>query len=141
MSSNKKVKMFDPKKVVKQQNPMEAFYTPLKPGETNLVTLIASYFEYYKDEVGEVLFLNDPAVIGVLQLNNNVQRVIINKYLNTSLLTYRAISGREVWNIIPYAANDGYIEDWVTVMKDILIPYFAQNKVLNTINEFYAKIK
>lgn len=123
--------------VINPFNPLAAFFKPLAIGEISLVKLIASYFEHSEDIQSCDLFLANPEIAMVTNINNHTQRVIINKFIVASLLRYRAITGIAVWNVLPFAANDGLIEDWTTVMRDIIVPYFKINKVLTTIEDYY----
>ena len=121
----------DVKKVEKPKpitSGMELYNAPRAPGDLNLVTLIADHIATKNKDYSK-RFLNNPDIKSIYDKNQVVQRIIINRLFITELLVYRSVSGNIINNVLPFIANDGYIEDWVTLMKEIILPYFITNNI------------
>ena len=76
-------------------------------------------------------FINDPYVKDSANKNPVVQRIELNRYFMTALLRYRAKEYKIVYGILPYLIVDGYVEDWITIMRTIIIPFIINNNVLS----------
>jgi len=113
---------------------MDMFYTKLGVNELNLVGLIGEHFKASVDITTSNLFIGNSDIASVFTLNQIAQRVTINRYLTRVLLIYRSLTGININNILPYMANDGLTEDWVTVMKEFVVPYFKEQNVLKVVH-------
>ena len=114
---------------------IEVFNMPPKPGDHNLVELVVLHLNALKGTKEANVFISDPSISNVYKLNPNSQRVIINKYFLNRLLIFRTISKEPVVGIITLLGNDGITEDWITLMKEFVLPFIAENKVLTTITK------
>ena len=133
MGANRAMKRKKVKKIKEQApvvNGMDLYNTPRQPGDLNLVDLIAGHIDTI-DTSKKVskLFLNNNDIKSIYGKNQVVQRLIINRIFITELLVYRSTSGKVINNVLPFIANDGYIEDWVTLMKEIVLPFFITNNI------------
>ena len=111
-------------------NSMDLYNIPRQPGDLNLVDLLVSHMDTI-DTSKKIskLFLNNSDIKSIYNKNQVVQRLIINRIFITELLVYRSTSGKVINNVLPFIANDGYIEDWVTLMKEIVLPFFITNNI------------
>ena len=116
-------------------NAVDIFNIPPQPGEINLVDFVISHLNANEATSESNVFMVDAMIKSIYKLNANSQRVIINKYLLKSLLHFRTIVKKEVIDVISFLANDGLMEDWITLMKEFVIPFIATNKVLTTITK------
>ena len=133
MGANRAIKRRKVKKVKEPTpvvNGMDLYNMPRQPGDLNLVDLIASHIDTI-DTSKKVskLFLNNNDIKSIHDKNQVVQRLIINRIFITELLVYRSTSGKVINNVLPFIANDGYIEDWITLMKEIVLPFFITNNI------------
>ena len=119
----------------KRLSAIDIFNLPPKPGDHNLVDLIVLHLNALKATKEANVFMSNPSIANVYKLNPNSQRVIINKFLLNRLLIFRTISKESVTDIITLLANDGITEDWITLMKEFVLPFIAKNEVLTTINK------
>ena len=121
--------------ILKKLSAVEIFNLPPKPGEHNLVELVVLHLNALEGTKEANVFMANPSIANVYKLNPNSQRVIINKFLLNRLLIFRTISKEPVTDIITLLANDGITEDWITLMKEFVLPFIAKNEVLTTINK------
>jgi len=126
MSVNKVTKKKE--KPIPIVNVMDLYNEPRASGDINLVKLIADHIATTNKDHSKK-FLNNPDIKSIYNKNQVVQRIIINRLFITELLVYRSVSGNIINNVLPFIANDGYIEDWVTLMKEIVLPYFITNNI------------
>jgi len=115
-------------------NAMAMFYKEPEEGELNLVTLVAEHLNSYEESIEGDVFKQSSDIIHASKLNMLAQRVVINRYLFNKLLIYRSMTDIEVVNTVQFLANDGLTEDWITLMKEFVIPFVVHNKVLSTVN-------
>ena len=112
------------------------FYQPLKPGELNLVDLVAAHIKEGVNIETSNIFISDNNIAGVFKLNQISQRVVINRYLINRLLIFRALANVNVNNVLPFLANDGLTEDWITVISEFVVPFLKEHKVLHVVHGF-----
>lgn len=118
-------------------NPMDLYNKPRSPGDLDLVALIRDHiYSLDKDSKHGLAFFNNADIQLVKNKNQVVQRFIINRVLINKLLVYKSLRQEVVINdVLPYIANDGYLEDWVTLLKEIVLPFFIKNDVfIETMN-------
>jgi len=109
------------------------FNMPPQPNDPNLVELIKLHLEAAEAPDEAQAFLSIPEIQNVMNLNPVSQRVIINRVLTTVLLKLRAMEETVVIHMVPLLANDGLLEDWITLMKEFVIPFLVSNKVLTKV--------
>jgi len=115
----------------KNNNPaMEIYNRPLGPTDVNYVDLIASYIGGKNNHSDAMIFKNSIDIQNVTKLNQMVQRVVINRYLTNKLLIFRTRSNVNINGILPLLANDGLNEDWLTVVREFVIPFIKDHRVL-----------
>ena len=119
----------------KRLSAIDIFNLPPKQGDYNLVDLVVLHLNALEATKEANVFMANPSIANVYKLNPNSQRVIINKFLLNRLLIFRTISKESVTDIITLLANDGITEDWITLMKEFVLPFIAKNEVLTTINK------
>lgn len=117
------------------------FYTPLLEGEVDLVMLLALHIKENIDQFNSDVFKNHPMISSIIGLNQASQRITINRFLMTRLLMFRSLFGVNINNILPFTANDGLTEDWITVMKEFMIPFLTEHKVLEVIYNYEIEQK
>jgi len=109
------------------------FNMPPQPNDPNLVEIIKLHLEALEANDEAKVFLSLPEIESIKKLNPVSQRVIINRVLTTALLKLRTLEETVVIHMVPLLANDGLLEDWITLMKEFVIPFIANNKVLTKV--------
>lgn len=115
---------------------VEMYYQPLNPTDINLAELVAEHIKTGANEVESELFLNSKDIQSVYKLNQVSQRVVINRYLSNQLLIFRSLVAVNINNVLPFLANDGLTEDWITVISTFVVPFIKQHKVLEVVHNF-----
>jgi len=115
---------------------VNTYYQPLKPGELNLVELVAIHIKEGAGIDASNIFISDSNIASVFKLNQVSQRVVINRYLSNRMLIFRALSNVNINNVLPFLANDGLTEDWITVISEFVVPFFKEHKVLQVVHGF-----
>jgi len=113
-------------------NAMEMYSMPIEPDEVNLVDLIAEHIKQAMGDESSLIFLNDEEIAAVHQINPVVQRITINKYINSILLIFTSITNINVNDILQFTSNDGLNEDWITLIKEFIMPFFTEHNVIQT---------
>lgn len=117
---------------VKAYSAMEVFNTLRIEGEIDLVALAARDLEAYYCKEAAALFLANVDINTVKPLNPLSQRVIINRWLNNCLLSYRSrVENPTVNEILLYVINDGTHDNWLELLQLVVFPFFKLNNVLN----------
>jgi hypothetical protein len=110
---------------------MEMFNTKRVEGEPDLVAMINKELISIIGTDAGVKFMNNPDIKGIVDLNPISQRIIINRWFNNTLLTYRATNtNKDVSEILVYIINDGTIDDWFKYIYSIVIVFMKNNNVL-----------
>jgi len=111
-------------------NPMDLFNRPREVGDLDLVTLVRINIDSIagNEEHGKA-FLNIPDIKFCMKANPVAQRMIINRVLVNKLLIFRSENEKSINGVLPFIANDGYLEDWVTLLKEIVLPFCIENSV------------
>ena len=115
-------------------NPMDIYNVPRKLDDIDLVGILTENI---------IALGGTPAVVAnfhagvvsaqIIGANPVVQRILLNRYLTNKLLVHRSVVGTNVTEILPFMASDGYVEDWLTLMKEIVLPFVVANAVLSVI--------
>ena len=112
-------------------NPMDLYNRPRQPGDLDLITIIRVNIDALangNDEHGKA-FLRIPDIKYHIKANPVAQRLVINRVLVNKLLVWRSENDKTINNVLPFIANDGYLEDWVTLLKEIVLPFCVENSV------------
>ena len=121
-------------------NPMDIYNIPRKHGDIDLISILAENIT----ALGGVLMLPnfhiEMQTQGIAGVNPVVQRILLNRYLTHKLLVYRSVSGVNVTEILPFMASDGYVEDWLSLMKEIVLPFVVANSVLVVLEPVVAPV-
>lgn len=115
--------LLDPKSIARIQAPKTLEHI-------NLVEQVGLLLRFTISPETEVTFLSDPMVKDVYNANDAYQRVILNRYFATMFYRFRANNPVNVTGVIPLLINDGFSEDWLSLMKDYVIPFIKNNKVM-----------
>jgi hypothetical protein len=110
---------------------LDLYNTPRAPGDINLVELIADHISSLSSGNVDMVnsFKTNNIIATVYDGNQVIQRTTINRYLTTRLLIYRSMTGAVINHIYPYIANQGLLEDWVTLLRNIVLPFFIANNI------------
>jgi hypothetical protein len=115
--------LLDPKAVARIRAPKEEDHI-------NLVEQIGLLLRFAISPSAEKAFLETPMVKDVYNNNNAYQRVILNRYFATTMYRFRANNPVNITGAIPLLFNDGFTEDWLSIMKDYVIPFIKNNKIM-----------
>ena len=115
---------------------VDLYYRPPVEGEVNLVDIIYYFLSECGDGVAASLFLQHNDVQNVAKLNSATQRVVINSVLLNVLLAFRHICDINVNVVLPILANDGDTADWIELVKEMIVPFLLENKVLETVTDY-----
>ena len=138
---NKEVTSIVPKeKGIMDEAALSIFNRPIAPGEVNLIEVIASYIDHYGYEIGLHVYVNDSGIKSVALSTPPVQRIMINRYFVYQFMIYRSLTGNNVSNVLPFLANDGDTEDWLTIMREVVIPFVKENNILGTVYNYYLSL-
>jgi len=119
------------KKEEKQLSAVELFYRKRKKDEPDLHSLASMYIKSIVGERALSIFNADPMIISIGDLNPNSQRININRWLIHTLLVFRAKNDNvDINSVLGLVTNESSIEDWATILKDLILPFFKENKVL-----------
>lgn len=79
------------------------------------------------------IFYNSPFISGSKGKGDGFQRVMINRFFNHLLLTYRARVDNPVHNVTYMLVDDGTTEDWLQIFNTTVIPFLKDNMVFNVV--------
>lgn len=79
------------------------------------------------------IFINSPIIISAKDKDEGFQRVMVNRFFNQLLLTYRARVNKPVHNTTCMLVDDGTTEDWLQIFNNMVIPFLKQNLVFNIV--------
>lgn len=119
---------------------VDLYYRPPVEDEVNLVDIVYYFMSECGDGVAASLFLQHSDVQNVAKLNSATQRVVINSVLLNALLAFRHISNTNVNVVLPILANDGDTGDWIELVKEMIVPFVLENKVLETVTDYTISI-
>lgn len=75
-------------------------------------------------------FLNNEVIKLSNKLPSSLQRVVINRYFQTTLLQWRARGTVPVYPIIPMLCDDGDDENWLSLFVQFVIPFLRENSIM-----------
>jgi len=112
-------------------NPMDIYNTPRKPDDIDLVAILTQHISALGGGTMIPKFHAEANALGIIGANPVVQRILLNRYLTNKLLVFRSVNPNAiVYDMLPLMAPDGYIEDWLTLQKESVMPYVVANAVL-----------
>lgn len=86
----------------------------------------------FGEKYGDV-FYNSPIISGAKGKDDGFQRVMINRFFNQLLMTYRARVNTPVHNTCYMLVDDGTTEDWLQIFNTMVIPFLKENLVFNIV--------
>jgi len=82
-------------------------------------------------KLGASYFRTNPEILIIEELNPASQRIIINRVLNQALLLFRAHNNINISEVMIYLINDGLNDEWLSLMEDVVLPFFAEHNILH----------
>jgi hypothetical protein len=113
-------------------NPMDIYNRPRQLDDINLVSILGINISALGGDDVLPSFNNEMVGLGIVNANPVVQRILLNRYLTNKLLIFRSVKGVNVTEVLPFMVSDGYVEDWLSLMKEIVLPFIITNGVLKS---------
>lgn len=118
---------------------IETLMSKSEIGERNLVMEVADLLANNIDKETSDLFLNNKIIKNIIDLNQVVQRVNINRFFRLFALSYREVSNDpkiDVSGVNMYIIDDGEVEDWMSLVVDLIIPFFKSEDVIRKVDTY-----
>lgn len=118
---------------------IETLMSKSEIGERNLVMEVADLLANNIDKETSDLFLNNKIIKNIIDLNQVVQRVNINRFFRLFVLSYREVSNDpkiDVSGVNMYVIDDGEVEDWMSLVVDLIIPFFKSEDVIRKVDTY-----
>ena len=132
--NKKKIKKVElPKQSDLKQNitGLELFNIKRVEGEVNLVNTVYTYFSKHYSEKAANVFINNPEINNIKELNHIAQRIIINRWFMDNIYKYRArVTDKDVSEIILYPTDEGDVDTWLELIERVVVPFFKVKNVL-----------
>jgi len=101
------------------------------PASQLITYLYVNVKELYSPEVATDI-ITHPSLVGCDKMDNNTQRMLVNRILTRALFKFRANNPVSVCNVVSCLVPDGDPASWMNIMKLAVIPFMRKHKV--TIN-------
>jgi len=101
------------------------------PSGQLIMYLYENVKEFYSVEVATDI-ITHPSLVGYDKMDNNSQRLLVNRIISRALFKFRANNNVSVCNVVSCLVPDGDPVSWMNIMKLAVIPFMRKHKV--TIN-------
>jgi len=115
---------------------MNTVKTQVVAGTTkiNLVSIVYDHIVVLYSKEAANKFAADKMIKDIAAAEEPMQRMIINRYIVRILLVYRSLKNVDVSGIITMATAEGVTEDWLTILRMVVIPFLSKQDVINTVS-------
>lgn len=102
--------------------------------QINLCYMVQMHLQNIGYIDGAISFKSHPMVATVWDVDPHTQRVILNRYFNLALLTFRGLQNVPVHNVLDMLIQDGTLDDWFKVFAIYVAPFLKEYKILEVTN-------
>lgn len=110
---------------------LNKYKEPIKPTDINLVDMLRLSINKFciNGNVGDIFINSNKEFSKVYNLNNSVQRMVVNRELSELLLKFRAHNEYSVVGVLGFLVNNGTNEDWLKSLNRFVIPVMCEHSM------------